>query len=65
MPDKPKPLVVLTKEQITAIKQVQENMPELRREIAAMKKIGMDTTAIEEKIDWAEETGKALLETFT
>ena len=32
--------------------------------IAALKKIGMDTKALEDKLTWAEETRKILLSTF-
>lgn len=36
-----------------------------RISMEALKKIGMDVSMIEEKLQWAEETRKTLLSTFT
>lgn len=50
------------KKQLTDLK---TQIGQAQASIAALKKIGMDTSMIEDKLDWAEEARKTLLNTFS
>jgi hypothetical protein len=48
-------------------KRLTEQAPDLERArnaVNTLKKLGMDTTSLEEKLTWAEETRKTLLSEF-
>jgi len=49
------------KKQLTDL---QAQIGSARTSIEALRKIGMDVSMIEEKLEWAEETRKTLLTTF-
>lgn len=49
------------KKQLTDL---QTQITSARTSIEALRKIGMDVSMIEEKLEWAEETRKTLLTTF-
>lgn len=38
---------------------------QVRRELQHLKKLGLETKMLEEKLDWAEEVRKTLLKEFT
>jgi len=65
MTEKRKPLVQLTDKQIADLKKVQIDVPQAKIELAALKRLGLDTTDLEEKLAWGEEVANTLLETFT
>ena len=43
---------------------LQTQITSARASVEALRKIGMDVSMIEEKLEWAEETRKTLLTTF-
>lgn len=57
-------VVKLTPEQIAALKKQQEDINKSRKEVAALKRMGMITTDLEDKLNWAENNIKIMLETW-
>lgn len=62
---KKKPIVTLSPEKVVALKQGKADIPELKKELEALKKVGIDVSSVESQIQWAEETIDTLLSTFT
>lgn len=62
---KREPIVKLPAEMLVAIKKAQEDMPQLRKEVDALKRMAMDTTQLDEKLDWVENVSKIMLDTYT
>lgn len=42
-----------------------ENIEESKKQMAALKEIGLDMKPLEDKLEWAETARKVLLENFT
>ncbi len=47
------------------LRDLTDQLSTARVSLEALKKIGMDVSMIEEKLEWAEETRRTLLSTFT
>ena len=58
------PPVKLTPEMRTRLAAMDKEIEGAKRVIGTLKKLGMDTRALEEKITWAEEVRTALLTEF-
>lgn len=56
--------VRLTPEQLKDIEDTKPKIERAKVEIAALKKMGMDTRSLEDKLQWSEDTGKLLLDVF-
>lgn len=57
--------VKLTGEQATRLKQNQANLSTLKDSLTALKRLGMDTSAIEQQIEYADNVSTELLKSFT
>lgn len=57
-------LVTLSSEMKAQLGALDKDIASAERAIAALKHIGMDTSALEEKIEWAKGTRDILLEEF-
>ena len=58
------PPVKLTLEMKTRLAGMEKEVEGAKKAIETLKKLGMDTRALEEKLTWAEEVRKALLTEF-
>jgi len=47
------------------LKSQEVNVVRARKDIATLKKLGLQTKDLEDKLDWAEEARKTLLKEFT
>jgi hypothetical protein len=56
--------VRLSDEQKKRLGELDDNVQRARQELEVMRRLGLDVTAIEEKLDWADETRKVLLQEF-
>lgn len=59
------PLIKIPADVQQRLKDMQADINRARSDIAALKKIGLDTHVIEDKLTWADEARKTLLEHFT
>lgn len=66
MPTQQKPeKVKIPPEMAKRLKDLTANFATSKQQLAALKKLGIDTKEVEEKLDWAEMAQKVLLEDFT
>lgn len=59
-----KPLITLTPEGKTKLKNLQEDIDQAVAAIEVMEKIGMDMTEAREKLEWSKNAREMLLENF-
>jgi hypothetical protein len=52
-------------ESVEELKRLEKSIKITRKQIQALKGTGIDVSVIEDKLDWAEETGKILLKEFS
>jgi hypothetical protein len=68
MPEKPTakmiPTITLPPEQVDILKNLDHDIERARREIAALKKIGLGVSELEDQLEWAAGVRDVLLETF-
>lgn len=57
--------VVLPPDIAERLKNLGPDFEESKRQMAALRKMGLDTRDLEEKLEWAETAQKVLLEDFT
>lgn len=57
-------LVELSAEMKMQLKNLDKDISSAEKAVEALKKIGMSTAALEEKLQWAKDTRKILLEEF-
>ena len=55
---------MLTQDQIKRIKDSQATLPKIKKAMNTLKRLGLDTKVLDDKIKWAEEVQKTLLEDF-
>ncbi len=61
---KAKPVFTLPKEMVERMEKTGDDIDRAENGIAVMKRIGMDTRELEEKIEWVKNVRKTLLEEF-
>jgi len=59
------PAIKVTPEVKARLEGTIEETAGIRKAIVSLKELGMDTTAIEEKLEWAEKARDILLRDFT
>lgn len=60
----PRPVIKLTTEMKTRLEGTTPDIERAQHAIDVLKKIGMDTTELEDKLRWAKETKDILLREF-
>lgn len=66
MPEvKPSPPIKLPAEVAKGLRDQEPDIVRARRDIQILKKLGLETKALEDKLDWADEARKTLLKEFT
>ena len=58
------PIVKLSPQQKTDLEGAKSSLVSARKELAVLKKLGMDVKVIEDKLNWADEVQSTLLKEF-
>lgn len=58
------PVIKIPPEVAQQLRDMEATVDGARRDIATLKKLGLDTKALEEKLEWADEARKTLLTSF-
>jgi len=61
----PDPLATLTAEARKHIENLSAEIERVRGDLDAMEELGLDTSRLRERVDWAEKAQKTILERFT
>jgi len=66
MPEKPTmPTIKFSPQQTEELKGAKQMMIDARKELNILKKLGMGVKELEDKLTWAEEVQRTLLQEFT
>ena len=70
MPDKQEDLLIfpeikIDKQSLANLKMIRESMPTTRKNLEALKKVGVDVRVLEEHLDWAETVADTLEKGFS
>lgn len=66
MPEKPiAPPIKLPPEVAEGLRNQEATMVRARKDLQTLKKMGLETKALEDKLDWADSARKTLLKEFT
>lgn len=66
MPEaKPRERIKLPPKVATELQDLRGTVAQARHDISVMKKLGMDTKMLEDKLDWAEKARETMLKEFT